>query len=96
MNTDGSSQHRISDVAERAYAFAAGLAAHGIRPGDVVAFQLPNCVEAGITFYGASLLGVILVPVVHFYGHKELGLLLLSAGFMAGIVTDLVVAWGGG
>jgi ZIP family zinc transporter len=30
------------------------------------------------------------------YGHRELGLLLLSAGFAAGIVTDLVVAYGGG
>jgi ZIP family zinc transporter len=30
------------------------------------------------------------------YGHRELGLLLLSAGFAAGIITDLVVAYGGG
>jgi ZIP family zinc transporter len=28
-------------------------------------------------------------------GHRELGLLLLAAGFMAGIVTDLVVVYGG-
>jgi zinc transporter, ZIP family len=30
------------------------------------------------------------------YGHRELGLLLLAAGFGAGILTDLVVAYGGG
>jgi hypothetical protein len=30
------------------------------------------------------------------YGHRELGLLLLSAGFAAGILTELVVAYGGG
>ena len=29
-------------------------------------------------------------------GHRELGLLLLSAGFCAGVATDLVVAYGGG
>jgi ZIP family zinc transporter len=29
------------------------------------------------------------------YGHRELGLLLLSAGFMVGILTDLVVVYGG-
>jgi ZIP family zinc transporter len=29
-------------------------------------------------------------------GYRELGLFLLAAGFMAGIVTDLVVAYGGG
>ena len=30
------------------------------------------------------------------YGHRELGLLLLASGFAAGILTDLVVAYGGG
>jgi zinc transporter, ZIP family len=30
------------------------------------------------------------------YGHRELGLLMLGAGFAAGILTDLVVAYGGG
>jgi ZIP family zinc transporter len=30
------------------------------------------------------------------YGHRELGLVLLTAGFAAGILTDLVVAYGGG
>jgi ZIP family zinc transporter len=30
------------------------------------------------------------------YGHRELGLWLLAAGFMVGVVTDLVVVYGGG
>jgi ZIP family zinc transporter len=30
------------------------------------------------------------------YGHRELGLILLSAGFAAGVLTDLVVVYGGG
>jgi ZIP family zinc transporter len=30
------------------------------------------------------------------YGHRELGLLLLACGFAAGVLTDLVVAYGGG
>jgi ZIP family zinc transporter len=30
------------------------------------------------------------------YGHRELGLLMLSAGFVLGVVTDLLVSWGGG
>ncbi|HEX7245110.1 MAG TPA: hypothetical protein VF245_06040 [Solirubrobacterales bacterium] len=30
------------------------------------------------------------------YGHRELGLWLLSLGFFVGVVTDLVVAYGGG
>jgi zinc transporter, ZIP family len=30
------------------------------------------------------------------HGHRELGLLFLSTGFMLGVLTDLVVAYGGG
>jgi zinc transporter, ZIP family len=30
------------------------------------------------------------------HGHRELGLWLLSAGFMVGVITDLIVAYGGG
>jgi ZIP family zinc transporter len=30
------------------------------------------------------------------YGYRELGLILLATGFAAGIITDLVVAYGGG
>lgn len=29
-------------------------------------------------------------------GHRELGLLMLSAGFMLGVITDLVITYGGG
>jgi zinc transporter, ZIP family len=30
------------------------------------------------------------------HGHRELGLLMLAAGFAAGVLTDLVVVYGGG
>ena len=30
------------------------------------------------------------------YGHRELGLLMVTAGFMVGVITDLVVTYGGG
>jgi ZIP family zinc transporter len=30
------------------------------------------------------------------YGHRELGLVLLAAGFMVGVLTDLIVTYGGG
>jgi ZIP family zinc transporter len=30
------------------------------------------------------------------YGHRELGLILLACGFAAGVVTDLIVVYGGG
>jgi acyl-CoA synthetase (AMP-forming)/AMP-acid ligase II len=33
--------------------------------------QLPNWLEAGITFWAAAYLGAIVVPIVHSYGAKE-------------------------
>jgi zinc transporter, ZIP family len=30
------------------------------------------------------------------YGHRELGLLMVSAGFLVGVLTDLIVMYGGG
>jgi zinc transporter, ZIP family len=30
------------------------------------------------------------------YGHREIGLLMVSAGFIVGVLTDLIVTYGGG
>lgn len=60
------------DVETMARRLAAGLRARGVGPGDVVAFQLPNWVEAAVTFWASAFLGAVVVPIVHFYGRKEL------------------------
>ena len=66
----------VGEVYEEALRVAGGLRARGLGPGDMVAFQLPNWVEAAVTFYACALLGVTLVPIVHFYGPKEVGFIL--------------------
>ena len=66
----------FGEVDRAARSFAASLQARGIGPGDVVVFQLPNWVEAAITFWGAAQLGAVVVPIVHFYGPKEVGYVL--------------------
>ena len=58
---------------------AAGLRERGVGPGDVVAMQLPNWMEAAASFWAAALLGAVVVPIVHFYGHKELAYILGDA-----------------
>ena len=58
---------------------AAGLRARGVGPGDVVAFQLPNWMEAAATFWASAFLGAVVVPIVHFYGPKELRYILATA-----------------
>jgi acyl-CoA synthetase len=61
----------FADVDRSARALAGALRARGVGAGDVVVFQLPNWVEAGITFWAAAYLGAVVVPIVHFYGAKE-------------------------
>ncbi len=78
----------VGDVYEEALRVANGLRAHGLGPGDVVAFQLPNWVEAAITFYACSILGVTIVPIVHFYGPKEVGFILRQSGARALVIVS--------
>ena len=60
------------DVEIEARRLAAGLSERGVGPGDVVALQLPNWMEAAATFWASAFLGAVTVPIVHFYGRKEL------------------------
>ena len=54
-----------------------------------------------LTFYavaGGAILYVIgeVWNGMRRYGHRELGLLMVTAGFIIGVLTDLIVTWGGG
>lgn len=62
----------LGEVERTARRLAAGLRARGVGPGDTVVFQLPNWVEAAATFWASAFLGAVVVPVVHFYGPREL------------------------
>lgn len=62
----------IGEVDRTARRLANGLQQRGVRAGDVVAFQLPNWMEAAAVFWAAAYLGAVVVPIVHFYGRREL------------------------
>jgi acyl-CoA synthetase len=66
----------LGDGYDLARRVAGGLASIGVGPGEPVAFQLPNWLEAAATFWAVALLGAIPVPIVHFYGPKEVGFIL--------------------
>jgi acyl-CoA synthetase (AMP-forming)/AMP-acid ligase II len=78
----------LHDVDEMARRLATGMRARGIGPGDPVAFQLPNWLEAAATFYAVTYLGAVIVPIVHFYGPKEVGYILRKTCVKALITTD--------
>jgi ZIP family zinc transporter len=68
--------------------------------GSMVGFEVTS-LPLELTFYavaGGAILYVIgeVWQGMRRYGHRELGLLLLSAGFLVGVITDLVVSYGGG
>jgi acyl-CoA synthetase len=69
-------QGTFAEVDGAARSLATSLMARGVGAGDVVLLQLPNWVEAGITFWAAAYLGAVVVPVVHFYGPKEMAYIL--------------------
>ncbi|MDQ1449913.1 MAG: acyl-CoA synthetase [Actinomycetota bacterium] len=78
----------LGEVDALARRVAAGLRGRGIGPGDAVAFQLPNWREAATTFYAITYLGAVVVPIVHFYGSKEVGYILRKTGVKALVTAD--------
>jgi acyl-CoA synthetase len=69
----------FADVEARARRLAAGLHRRGVGPGDVVALQLPNWMEAAVAFWASAFLGAVVVPIVHFYGRRELAHILSTS-----------------
>jgi acyl-CoA synthetase len=77
-----------ADVHSDARRLVTALGDAGLRPGDVVAFQLPNWREAVVAFYGLAMGGYVLVPIVHIYGPKEVRFILGQSRARAYISAD--------
>jgi acyl-CoA synthetase (AMP-forming)/AMP-acid ligase II len=78
----------FADIDGAARSLAATMRARGVGPGDVVLSQLPNWAEAGVTFWAAAYLGAVVVPVVHFYGAKEVDYILGAVRPDVVVTTD--------
>ncbi len=74
-----------AELADAARRFAGLLAAHGIGPGNVVVWQLPNWWEALAVAHGIWAAGAISVPVVPIYREHEL------AAIMRAVQPDVVI-----
>lgn len=81
-------QATFADVREQALTLAQGLRDRGVGAGDVVGFHLPNWVEAAYVFYAAAFLGAVVMPIVHFYGPKEVGYILRKTPPKAFVTFD--------
>jgi ZIP family zinc transporter len=81
--------------------FVAGLIGGGPTfLGTMVGYAVTS-LSLELFFYaiaGGAILYVIgeVWTAMRRHGSRELGLLMLSAGFMVGVLTDLIITWGGG
>ena len=78
----------IGEVGDMGRRLGGTLRRRGLVAGDVVAFQLPNWAEAVACFYGMLPLGVVVVPIVHIYGSKEVGHILRESRARVFITAD--------
>ncbi|MFS0736037.1 AMP-binding protein [Sphingomonas sp. 1P06PA] len=69
-----------ASLAADAEALAAALIDLGVRPGDVVAFQLPNWIEAATINLAAALGGFVINPIVSIYRDAEVRQMLADCG----------------
>src|SRR5688500_18791947 len=59
---------------------ALGLLELGVRPGDVVSFQLPNWIECVVVHFAATRIGAISNPLIPIYREREVGFMVGLAG----------------
>ncbi|MBY8862331.1 AMP-binding protein [Nocardia sp. CA2R105] len=76
------------EVERTARRLAAGLRARGVGPGDIIACQLPNWMEAAATFWAATFLGAVIVPIVHIYGRREVSYVIDTVRPRVFVTTD--------
>ncbi|MGV9450182.1 class I adenylate-forming enzyme family protein [Streptomyces sp. NPDC003635] len=63
----------FGELRARAERVAAGLYARGVRPGTVVAWQLPTRIETAVLSFALARLGAVQSPVIPFYRDREVG-----------------------
>ncbi|MEU6469599.1 AMP-binding protein [Streptomyces massasporeus] len=63
----------FEELRARAERVAAGLYGMGVRPGTVVAWQLPTRIGTAVLSFALARLGAVQTPVIPFYRDREVG-----------------------
>jgi cyclohexanecarboxylate-CoA ligase len=80
---DGDVRMTVDDVRARSARVAAGLVARGVRPGDVIAWQLPNWWEAVVLQWAIWRCGALGSPITPSLREHEVGFILEQTGARA-------------
>ena len=78
----------FKQMQERGIQLAGALHALGLRKGDVLAMEMPNWMEACLTYHACAALGVVVTPIIHIYQAKEVEFILRQSGAKAFMVPD--------
>lgn len=76
-------------VLDHCYRFAHVLQGLGISKGDRVALMLPNCPLAVIGYYGALLIGAVVVQTNPMYTEREIEYQMIDSGAKVMVTLDL-------
>ncbi|MFF1714178.1 AMP-binding protein [Streptomyces sp. NPDC058268] len=63
----------FGELRDRCERVAAGLYERGVRPGSVVAWQLPTRIETALLSFALARIGAVQSPVIPFYRDREVG-----------------------
>ncbi|MEV6729739.1 AMP-binding protein [Streptomyces sp. NPDC051364] len=63
----------FAELRDRSEQVAAGLYGRGVRPGTVVAWQLPTRIETVLLSLALARIGAVQTPVIPFYRDREVG-----------------------
>jgi len=83
---DGVDTTTVGNVVEQAGRVAGALQGLGVRPGDVVAVQLPGNRDGSVAQAAIAMCGAVLLPIVMIYQARELTFILRESGAVALIV----------
>ncbi len=81
---------KYGELYEQACQFAHVMMRFGIKKGDRVAVMLPNCPQTVIAYYGALMVGAIVVQTNPIYVERELQHQLIDSGAKLIVCLDLV------
>lgn len=74
---------KVGELLKEARLLAGALQRRGLVQGDAISFQLPNWREAAVVDLAASLLGLVIVPIVPIYRNAEVSFMLADASVKA-------------
>ncbi|TCZ80984.1 long-chain fatty acid--CoA ligase [Paenibacillus albiflavus] len=83
-------QISYGELLEQSYKLAHALQGLGVHKGDRVALMLPNTPHAVVAYYGALMLGAIVVQTNPLYTERELQLQLVDSGATVIITLDFL------